>query len=63
MVRLSILILGVLILVHSHMLRNYTGFKLTNDGQDTRSIQHYLGQKKYSKYGTEIFEVPCYKPF
>jgi len=22
-----------------------TGFKLANDGQDTRAIQHYLGHK------------------
>ncbi|WP_440030504.1 tyrosine-type recombinase/integrase [Chromobacterium amazonense] len=29
--------------VHPHMLRHATGFKLANDGQDTRSIQHYLG--------------------
>lgn len=33
------------ILVHPHMLRHSTGFKLANDGQDTRSIQHYLGHK------------------
>lgn len=31
--------------VHPHMLRHSTGFKLANDGQDTRSIQHYLGHK------------------
>jgi len=29
--------------VHPHMLRHATGFKLANDGNDTRSIQHYLG--------------------
>lgn len=29
--------------VHPHMLRHATGFKLANDGQDTRAIQHYLG--------------------
>ena len=28
--------------IHPHML---TGFKLANDGRDTRSIQHYLGHK------------------
>jgi type 1 fimbriae regulatory protein FimB/type 1 fimbriae regulatory protein FimE len=32
--------------VHPHMLRHATGFKLANDGQDTRAIQHYLGHKK-----------------
>jgi site-specific recombinase XerD len=31
--------------VHPHMLRHSTGFKLANDGQDTRSIQHYMGHK------------------
>ena len=30
---------------HPHMLRHATGFKLANDGQDTRAIQHYLGHK------------------
>lgn len=33
------------LLVHPHMLRHSTGFKLANDGRDTRSIQHYLGHK------------------
>jgi integrase len=31
--------------VHPHMLRHGCGFKLANDGQDTRSIQAYLGHK------------------
>ncbi len=31
--------------VHPHMLRHATGFKLANDGQDTRAIQHYLGHR------------------
>lgn len=31
--------------VHPHMLRHSVGFKLTNDGQDTRAIQHYLGHR------------------
>ena len=31
--------------IHPHMLRHSAGFKLANDGQDTRSIQHYLGHK------------------
>lgn len=33
---------GVEFSVHPHMLRHTTGYKLTNDGQDTRAIQHYL---------------------
>ena len=32
--------------VHPHMLRHSCGFKLANDGHDTRSIQHYLGHKQ-----------------
>lgn len=31
--------------VHPHMLRHACGFKLANDGQDTRAIQQYLGHK------------------
>jgi type 1 fimbriae regulatory protein FimE len=31
--------------VHSHMLRHGCGYKLVNEGHDTRSIQHYLGHK------------------
>jgi type 1 fimbriae regulatory protein FimE len=29
----------------SHMLRHACGFKLANDGHDTRALQHYLGHK------------------
>src|SRR6516162_3322457 len=32
-------------LIHNHMLRHSCGYKLANDGQDTRAIQHYLGHK------------------
>jgi integrase len=31
--------------IHPHMLRHACGFKLANDGHDTRSLQHYLGHK------------------
>jgi type 1 fimbriae regulatory protein FimB/type 1 fimbriae regulatory protein FimE len=31
--------------VHPHMLRHVTGFKLANDGVDTRTLQAYLGHK------------------
>jgi integrase len=31
--------------VHPHMLRHGCGFKLANEGHDTRAIQHYLGHK------------------
>jgi type 1 fimbriae regulatory protein FimB/type 1 fimbriae regulatory protein FimE len=30
---------------HPHMLRHATGYKLANDGHDTRAIQHYLGHR------------------
>ena len=32
-------------LIHSHMLRHGCSYKLANDGQDTRAIQHYLGHR------------------
>jgi len=55
--------------VHPHMLRHACGFKLANDGADTRSLQHYLGHKNRVwsvvathpsgrpalKYGTSFF--------
>jgi len=31
--------------VHPHMLRHACGYKLANDGHDTRAIQQYLGHK------------------
>ena len=31
--------------IHPHMLRHACGYKLANDGRDTRSIQSYLGHK------------------
>ena len=34
--------------VHAHMLRHATGFKLANDGVDTRSLQAYLGHRHIS---------------
>jgi type 1 fimbriae regulatory protein FimB/type 1 fimbriae regulatory protein FimE len=30
---------------HPHMLRHGCGYKLSNDGHDTRSVQHYLGHR------------------
>ena len=36
---------GIEMPLHPHMLRHSTGFKLANDGQDTRAIQHYLGHR------------------
>ena len=31
--------------VHPHMLRHACGYKLANDGHDTRAIQHYMGHR------------------
>lgn len=36
---------GIPFPVHPHQLRHGCGFKLANDGHDTRSLQHYLGHK------------------
>jgi len=48
--------------VHPHMLRHATGFKLANDGVDTRSLQSYLGHKniqhtvRYTELSPERFK-------
>ena len=48
--------------VHPHMLRHATGFKLANDGQDTRAIQQYLGHKniqhtvRYTELSSDRFK-------
>ncbi|WP_321528037.1 tyrosine-type recombinase/integrase [Sedimenticola selenatireducens] len=31
--------------IHPHMLRHACGYRLANDGHDTRSLQHYLGHR------------------
>jgi type 1 fimbriae regulatory protein FimE len=31
--------------VHPHMLRHACGYKLANEGHDTRALQHYLGHR------------------
>ncbi|MCP4313195.1 MAG: tyrosine-type recombinase/integrase, partial [Bacteroidetes bacterium] len=31
--------------VHPHMLRHACGYKLANDGHDTRAIQAYMGHR------------------
>jgi len=49
--------------VHPHMLRHACGFKLANDGQDTRVLQHYLGHKniqhtvRYTELSSERFNT------
>lgn len=48
--------------IHPHMLRHAAGYKLANDGQDTRAIQHYLGHKnithtvRYTELSPERFK-------
>jgi type 1 fimbriae regulatory protein FimB/type 1 fimbriae regulatory protein FimE len=48
--------------VHPHMLRHACGFKLANEGHDTRSLQHYLGHKniahtvRYTELAPERFK-------
>ena len=36
---------GFPFMISSHVLRHSCGYKLANDGRDTRSIQHYLGHR------------------
>jgi len=47
--------------IHPHMLRDACGYKLANDGRDTRAIQHYLEHKniehtvRYMELSTDRF--------
>jgi len=49
--------------VHPHMLRHACGYKLANDGHDTRAIQHYLGHRninhtvRYTELSPERFRA------
>ena len=48
--------------VHPHMLRHGAGYKLANEGHDTRAIQHYLGHKniqhtvRYTQLSSQRFD-------
>lgn len=48
--------------VHPHMLRHACGYKLANDGHDTRAIQLYMGHKNiqntvvYTQLSTQRFK-------
>lgn len=44
--------------VHPHMLRHATGFKLANDGADTRALQDYLGHRNIQHTVTYTELVP-----
>jgi integrase len=56
---------GFSFLTHSHMLRHSCGYKLANDGQDTRAIQHYLGHRsiastvRYTALAPDRFKHFC----
>ena len=53
---------GIAFQVHPHMLRHATGYKLANDGQDTRAIQQYLGHRniqsttRYTELASDRFK-------
>ena len=42
--------------IHPHMLRHACGFKLANEGVDTRTIQAYLGHKSIQHV------IPSWRP-
>jgi site-specific recombinase XerD len=47
---------------HAHMLRHACGYKLANDGHDTRALQHYMGHKnimhtvRYTEMASDRFK-------
>lgn len=53
---------GIEFSIHPHMLRHATGYKLANDGQDMRTIQHYLGHRniqhatRYTELASDRFK-------
>jgi integrase len=44
--------------IHPHMLRHSTGYKLANQGEDTRSLAHYLGHStaRYTALAPDRFK-------
>ena len=48
--------------IRPRMRRHTTGYKLANDGQDTRAIQHYLGHRniqhttRYTELASDRFK-------
>jgi site-specific recombinase XerD len=44
--------------IHPHMLRHSTGYKLANQGEDTRSLAHYLGHNtaRYTALAPDRFK-------
>jgi site-specific recombinase XerD len=49
--------------VHSHMLRHACGFKLANDGHDTRAIQAYLGHRSCPRSANTALTPNRFKHF
>ena len=53
---------GITFPAHPRMLRHAAGYKLVNDGRDTRAIQHYLGHRniqhtaRYTQLAPERFK-------
>ncbi len=53
---------GLTFPIHPHMLRHSCGYKLANDGVDTRALQHYLGHRniqhtvRYTEMSSERFK-------
>lgn len=53
---------GIPFKVHPHMLRHTAGYKLANDGQDTRALQLYMGHRNiqnttsYTQLSAKRFE-------
>src|SRR5262249_6752597 len=48
--------------IYPHMVHHACGFKLANDGHDTRALQHYLGHKniqhtvRYTEMASDRFK-------
>jgi site-specific recombinase XerD len=46
--------------IHPHMLSHACGFKLANEGHDTRAIQHYLGHRNI-QHTVRYMELAAYR--
>src|SRR6516164_9009416 len=49
--------------VHRHMLRHSTGYKLANDGHDTRSPAHYLGHRNLQSTASHCVSAGSLRAF
>ena len=47
---------GLKIKTRAHMLSHACGFKLANDGVDTRALQAYLGPQEYAEHTVRYAE-------